>query len=140
MGADYHPAPIKYAWQHQPDAVLDQANPVQNTWYTVLAATEDIRIISFGAYVEDTGETIEGRIVIDGVTIMVDPLAFAAATVLETVNNNPALPSFQWMAGATAYRAFFIEGQNIAISIRKITANGVGILHGLVKRARLLPT
>jgi len=141
MPADYRPAPIKYAWQHQPDAVLDQAAPDQNTWYPVLASTDDVRIITFIGVIFVTGETVEGRITIDGVSIPINASAFVASTVYEACNSSPYNPDFYWVTPVISqYRAFTIEGQNIKIEIRKTTAAGAGNLFSRIKWARLLPT
>lgn len=136
-----HGAHIKYAWQHQPDAVLNQAAPVQNTWYTVLAATEDVRLIFPTFDVLVANETIELEVVVDG-----NPLtgvqAAVAATVYETFLQGGVADALGIAAYpfTSLYRAFLLEGQNVRVRIRKTTALGAGNLQCWVKWARLLPT
>ena len=141
MGADYHPAPIKYAWQHQPDAVLAQGAPVQNTWYPVLPVNPDCRVLSIGGGIGGVGETIEGRLTVDGVTILVTGIAFAAFTNYDVANNDTMSADFNWLAaGQAQFKAFLIEGQSVMFEIRKTTANGASTMTSRVKHALLLPT
>lgn len=138
-----HGAHVKYAWQHQADMFLNQAAPVQNTWYTVLAATEDVRILSMTGLVLVANETLEGRITNDGIVIQVAPAAFVLAVAQEAGNASPHDAFFSWSGGIGdwgARRAFFLEGQSVAIEIRKTTAAGAGNLQSRVKWQRLLPT
>jgi len=52
--------------EHKPGAYLNQSSPVQNTWYTVLDTTKNVRIIHIGYRVNTTGETLEMRLTLDG--------------------------------------------------------------------------
>jgi hypothetical protein len=132
---------VKYAWQHQPDNDIVQVNPVQNTWYNILPATDDVRIISIGARIITTGEDIEGRIIIDGVTIDVPALAFPANAGHGVYNGYFDYPFYLWSTTVyQAYRSFLLEGQNVQVDIRKTTNAGNGDLWGRVKWAKLLPT
>jgi hypothetical protein len=132
---------VKYMFQHQPDAVLNQANPVQNTWYTVLPATDDVRIITIIGVVQTADETIEGRLTIDGVVIQILPINFTFGTVYEAYNSSPYNAFFTWNAPpVSGYRSFLIEGQNVKFEIRKTTAAGAGALFSRIKWAQLLPT
>lgn len=131
----------KYMPQHQPDAVINQAAPVQNTWYTVLAANDDVIVISAEMQVAVAAETLECEIVVDGNTLVGAQAAAVAAT-----------PYYLSLAGAVANalqativdplltRAYLIEGQNIRVRIRKTTAAGANNISAIVKWARLLPT
>lgn len=134
-------AHIKYAWQHQADAVLNQAAPVQNTWYTVLAATEDVRVVACSIRVETANETLEVEMVIDGVTYIANQLAVAATTYTMGISGNPVSDTLNSsLTAVDIYRAFLIEGQNIRLRIRKTTALGAGNLKCKLVWARLLPT
>ncbi len=53
----------------QDDAVLVQANPVQNQWYTVLDTKANVRLFSIVALVWTTGETLEIKITTKNRTI-----------------------------------------------------------------------
>lgn len=63
---------LKYMFQTQALATLDQDPPVQNTWYTCLDTTEDVRLIQVQTRQtndEAVAKTIQIRITIDGNTI-----------------------------------------------------------------------
>ena len=61
--------------EHQEDATLTQAAPVQNTYYTVLETTQNCRLIRVTGRIETTGETLNFRITVDGQVILSDNLA-----------------------------------------------------------------
>jgi len=132
---------VEYAFQHQPDAVLDQAAPVQNTWYTVLAATDDVRLYNVAMYISTTSEDLGIRITVDGNILLG---AFGGATVNAVYNTRfedagPDALRVENTSFAT-YKAYFLEGQSVTIEVRKTTAAGTGNLHCIVKWAKLLPT
>lgn len=131
----------KYCWQHQPDAELNQPAPNINQWYTVLAPTEDVRIISFAVAVFTLAEDLEFRIIADGAPLLGAFPNATAATWFEAINAifiaNTLNPSFVPLG---EYRSFLLEGHNVAVEVRKTSANGAGILSSIVKWARLLPT
>jgi len=116
--------------EHQADATKDQANPVQNTWYTVLDTTDYVRLIGVCLYVADTAETLAVQITVDGQTV-----AGSGAATADTwyeiyldrdgtlVISNNAL--FQ-------YRAYILEGRSIKVEVRKTTATGAGNLKARV--------
>lgn len=132
---------VKYAWQHQPDAVLNQANPVQNTWYPVLVATDDVRLIGGAVAIITTGEDIQTRITVDGVVYPATQAAVAGITyhfvkAIDYVSSYLTLDATQYDNSFT----FLVEGQTVSVEVRKTTANGVGNLRGCAMWARLLPT
>lgn len=133
----------KYAWQIQPDAVLDQANPVSTNTYSVLVATEDVRILSISASVTWTVQPspLEAIVMVDGNTILhqqADPVSTTEYTPLIT----PATPeNLQLMdtTGVISSRAFLYEGQSVAVQART-TGGTTSNLSCRVKWAKLLPT
>jgi hypothetical protein len=131
---------VKYMFQHQADIYLNKANPIQNTWYTVLPATDDVRIIGIGAAVQTAGEDIEGRITIDGIVIVAS-LAFVAATSYAFNRLYEFAGGFNWRPSSIIeYRSFLQEGQNIKFEIRKTSNAGNGNLQCKVQYDMLLPT
>jgi len=147
MPADYHPAPIKYAWQHQPDAVLNQANPVSGTLYPVLPVNEDVRIISVYARITwavTQPTPFEALITIDGNTLIhvgnnpISNTNYEAILVGENAENGQYLITG---VDRTSNRAFLYEGQSISVQARitwAITQPTPMVMR--VKWARLLPT
>lgn len=128
---------INPVFEHQPIASLDQAAPVQNTWYTILDTTTNVRIYGINYYVQATGETLELRLTIDGEVY--------TSTVV-AVANTPYCVYFDLSAGGLIFnevagllmqeRAFLIEGRSIKVEVRKTTAAGAGNLRGNVFYAR----
>jgi len=119
--------------EQQPDADLAQAAPVQNTWYTVLDTTPQARIQAIAVRVDSTGETVEVRLTIDGVTIEGSAALPADTTYYADVLTGLFSTTFvltvtQQQTG----RAFLIEGRNVKVEIRKTTAAGAGTLRGRV--------
>ena len=55
--------------EYQTPATLNQAAPVQNTWYDILPTTTNVRVWKVAVAVEDTNETLQVQIIIDGETI-----------------------------------------------------------------------
>lgn len=105
---------------HQADAVLNQGNPVSGTAYPVLAATNNVRIISIAVSVTWTVQPnpLEVHVTIDGNTItytVANPVSatyyFArpAAALAETAQ---ILDTNYY----SHYRAFLLEGKNVAIT------------------------
>ena len=129
-------APIMF--EYQAPATLNQASPAQNTWYTILSATEHVRVDSIGIGVEDTNETLEVRITVDGETINVASGAAANhSTDYYIFMQTRAISQDFVMQISTsidypARRAFTIEGYNVKVEVRKTTATGTGNLVGVV--------
>lgn len=125
-------------WEYQAPAVLNQAAPVQNTWYTLLDTTSNCRILEVVVNVEDANETLEVKITIDGETIQADDLAATHSTDYYAYIYNSGVTRLDYVkliAYATempaAKNAFMIEGRSIKIEIRKTTATGAGNLTGI---------
>jgi hypothetical protein len=126
---------------HQDDAVLAQAAPAQNTWYLVLDTTNAI-IYSMVNYVATTGETIEVRLIIDGVTYDGGTVAQGADAMHWWIKDGryPAMTAgaanvlLNFAAGYTA-----LYGRSVKIYIRKTSAAGVGTINARVTWGRFVP-
>lgn len=113
----------------QEDATLAQAPPVQNTWYTILDTTLNVRIYGVDIKVEDDNETLQVRITVDGQT-KTGSKACTADTSYDV--------RFPYTGGVLIidstirmdYSTFMIEGRSVKIEIRKTTATGTGTLRG----------
>lgn len=117
------------------DAILSQATPVQNQWYTVLDTTVNARIIGMTGLIVTTGETLEMKITIDGVVVS----GSQAATADTWYQFYPHLATANGLFATTSYTgqvAFLFEGRSIKIEIRKTTANGTGNLKSVVTYAK----
>jgi hypothetical protein len=122
--------------------LLNQAAPVQNTWYPVLVATEGVMIYYMSALVTVVNETIELRLTIDG-----NARVGSLAAIFGTEYWFYLHPSY---AGANSLKSSVgvinagyyctVKGQSITVEIRKTTAAGAGNLQSKVTWARLLPT
>ena len=126
-------------FKQQPPAVLDQPNPVQNTWYTVLESARDVRIILIVCGVLTTDETIALRLTVDGVVRTWTLAATAGQTnyvgLMATLTG--ILLQYTTVASLLMYRSFMVEGRNVKVEIRKTTAAGTGNLQCLVDYAQL---
>lgn len=120
-------------FQRKTDAVLAQANPVQNTWYTVLNTTLNAQIYYMIAIVATTGETLEARVTVDGLTYTGTQVATAGTYYFFYID---VVGSIVWQPALSQYPASglvgAIEGRNIKIEIRKTTAAGTGTITATV--------
>jgi len=124
--------------EQQPDAALTQANPVQNTWYTVLDTTPNARIIGMACAVLTTGETIEVRMTVDG-QVKTGSMALSADTgyYVYLYTGSDASKLYFTSSVIEQYgRSFIIEGRSVKVEIRKTTAAGAGNLWACVSYAR----
>jgi hypothetical protein len=127
-------------WITQTPTVVSQAAAVQNTWYPLLAATA-CRVIKCVVTIDTANETLETRIIVDGITINPIPVACIA------LQNNKAFLTLSALAGVIQVQLqpnsigsyddtqYLIEGRSVAIDMRKTTANGAGTLKGAVHLA-----
>lgn len=133
----------KYAWQRQPDAVLNQANPGSGVSYPVLALSGDVRIYSIAAWVTWTVQPnpLEVLVTIDGQVINHNVANPVSATAYEAVTVANVIPTWQVLiiVNPGQYRAFLHEGQSVGVAART-TGGTVQNLSCVVKWARLLPT
>lgn len=132
---------VGYAYEYQDPAVLNQAAPVQNTWYTLLDTTNHCRIQVIGINVEDANETLDLKITVDGETINTAVAAthstnYYPYVYVNAITQAPAI-SFPTTVNA---RAYIIEGHSVKVELRKTTAAGAGnltgiVVYGVLKRA-----
>ena len=133
MGADY-----KHTVQFRPQEPqnLIQTAPVQNTWYEILAPTgRYTRIIGITGEILIVNETIECRVIVDGVVFVTLGTGFAVGNIYSIYINETLLGNLEWGGAGVTYsqhRAFLIEGHDISVEIRKTTAAGAGNLLGKV--------
>lgn len=116
-----------YPVQQQADATLSQAAPAQNTWYTILDTTTNVRLLGVRFAVADTNETLEVRFTADGQTLSSNALAATAGTmyyVTRVTSTNPLYLS----TGDTTSMAFLYEARSLKVEIRKTTAAGNGTI------------
>lgn len=111
--------------------------PVQNTWYTIFQGY-NVEVMGLAIQATTTGETIEMRVTIDG-------LSFAcSAGIAVNANEFTALPSYLRCSTLTPYFILSASsanadigsapsknwcfGHNVLIEARKTTANGANNL------------
>ena len=115
--------------EYQGDARLAQANPVQNTWYTVLDTTKDVLLFSWFVMIATTDETIEVRMTIDG-KVLTGSLALTAGSsyyiYIDLRGNDSLLFS---TTAAMAARNMALPARSIKLEVRKTTAAGAGTLY-----------
>jgi hypothetical protein len=113
---------------YKTDKRIDQV-AVQNTWYTALDTTANVRLIDIATNMITADETIEIRITIDGVTMSGIGVSQTAGTWYHWFN---APTNADCLIGGTlesqAYRAFLLEGRSIKVEFRKTTAAGLNHL------------
>jgi len=119
------------SFEHKDIALLDQATPVQNTWYTVLDTVHNVKVFGLAAGVADTGETIEMRITVDGGTITGSQVAVAGTSY--------RVHPYLLMTGITLtfsssvlINSNMCEARSFKVEVRKTTANGAGNLKAAV--------
>ena len=128
MGSDYRPSGNI---QQQIPARIDQAAPVQNTWYTVLAATGVYtRIADVVFEVLVANETIEVEVTIGATGAQVGIQACAFGTDYRLLHSfDPGNVDLLYAPAAGAGdRNLDLVGTNALVRIRKTTANGAGNL------------
>ena len=113
----------------QADATIDQANPVQNTWYTVLATTLNVELDQFSMQVADTGETLAVEWTVDGIVLTMNQAATAGSQYM--VHKGANQDTLTITASATAQygassRYAPLKCRSLKIRVRKTTAAGVG--------------
>lgn len=117
----------------QPVALLDQAAPVQNTYYTILPTTQNINVFGITIRIATTGEDLQVRITIDG-------QVFTLATAICVADTNYSVLWFIDGAGVVFYvwahdariTSFNLQAKSIKVEVRKTTAAGNGNLLGAV--------
>lgn len=120
-------------FQLQAYALLDQANPVQNTYYTILDTTLNVRLHFIVIDVETANETLQVRLTIDGQTLL-GSLACTFATAYyvyldDTVAGTALLISANQISPGYSGD---IQARSVKVEVRKTTAAGAGNLKGKV--------
>ena len=131
---DHFVAP-QYVPELQACATLNQAAPVQNTWYPILATTRNVRVYGVVVKVADTGEDLQIKLTVDGVELASSANLVAAANTGYYVYLLPYVTGcfIQHDDNASGKaRAFLMEGRSVKVEVRKVTANGAGNLQGCV--------
>ena len=128
----------KAMFEFQTPATLNQAAPVQNTWYTILDTTKNVRIYDIAVNVEDTNETLEVQVTIDGQTIGANDEActhstqYFALMKLEAISRVCEMILVSEAVHDDAFKSFVLEGKSVKVEVRKTTAAGAGNLTGIV--------
>lgn len=121
---------------HHADAILNQANPVQNQWYNVLPTSFNTRVIGISVNIIGAAETIEVRLTIDG-NVYTGSQAQNVATEYEWVwlprSTGTLLVAMTPIA--TAYHSFMCEGHSINVDVRKTSAGASTALQCCVSHA-----
>lgn len=117
-------------FKHQPNAILNQNNPIQNQWYTVFE-TINCRLIAACVRVADVNEDVQVKLTIDG-QVYTNSFSAAADTHYYLFALCYSTAGF-FLVPTTASNgnsngAFLVEGRSIKFEVRKITVNGNGIL------------
>lgn len=137
-------APPK-SWKYQPNGVLNQANPVSGTKYTVLDVNEACRI--YDALVLCTWTVqpspLELHFTIDGETFLesfTDPVTATSYRATRRHSNSLIVPVMYLEAGYNATNAlsFVYEGKAVKIEA-EISGGTVSGLDALIKHALLRP-
>ena len=131
-----------FMFEHQDPALLSQPNPVQNTWYTVLDTTRNVRVYNIAIGVGTANETLEIRVTLDGTAYTGSLAATFGTTYYAVMDPNAIAQVLQVNPSATAYnwyRAFLMEGHSVMIEVRKTTVTGAGNLLALVEYGVLTP-
>lgn len=116
--------------------LLDQANPVQNTWYTVLSITGRSGLLLFGgAGIATTNETLEYEVTIDGHLYATLGFAATAGTTAEAYCRAHALSQVLEINLDTTSKTFsrldLPFKNSVLVRLRKTTAAGAGDLRGI---------
>lgn len=118
---------------------VDQAAPVQNTWYTFLQ-DRNIVLYALCARIATTGETLELRITIDGEVFISSGVAVNANefTGVQSVRYSLMGEASQYIncdasGGAkdvtnATNQLSYMQGRSVKVECRKTTANGAGTL------------
>lgn len=119
-------------------AYLAQDTPVQNTWYTVLNTTPNVRIRTLsGALTAGADETVEIRITVDGVTIPAAGETWTAGTFYTIYRQSDLSATncgvlYKGTGTGNVFYPLLIEGRSVKVEVRKTTANGASTLKLMV--------
>jgi hypothetical protein len=125
----------RLTFEDQPDAILSQANPVQNQWYTVLDSKKECKVYAVTVLVWATGETLEVRVTIDGKVLTGS--VNASATTYYYVHHQ-LYGSALIIDGNIFLIGHYspLEGREVRVECRKTTNAGAGTLDARVVYAK----
>ena len=123
--------------EHQADAVLNQANPISGTKYTVLPTTKNVRIITIATKVTWTVQPspLELHIIIDGVNIPISQIDPVSDTWYNAELVDSWTPSAGFSTAHHPHRSFLLEGRSVKVEV-EITGGTVSNLNSIVKYAK----
>jgi len=114
-------------WKMQDPLHGSRVNPVQNTYYTILVTTANVRIDGLMITVETTGEDLQILLTIDGQTITKTLACVAGTRYLVVLTANQEI-YYRLPASSLNEDSKSWEGRSQQIQIRKTTANGIGTI------------
>ena len=135
--------PSRFHWKFKPLAALDQAPPVQNTWYTVLDTVPKARIYSvIGKQVNGEAElkAIDPRVTVDGVTLTQSGSTLANNTIRSFYISPVADSAAAATDGNYNHFGFYIatHAKSLKVEMRLTSAPGTNQhLYGYVRYAQL---
>ena len=133
--------PLRRRWppipQQQPDAVLDQPDPVSGTKYPVLNTTPNVRIIAVAVRCTWTVQPtpLEIHITIDGQSITHTETNPVSDDWHYAYISAPDPPSSQPFGSTVGREAFLYEGRTVKVEA-EITGGTVSNLRARVKYAK----
>lgn len=119
----------------QADAILNQAAPVQNTWYTILDTTINAILHGVTFAIITTDETLEVKITIDGNSYTASQAATASTTYqayFAADYTGKYLTTVADTISPILWRKIGISCRSLKVEIRKTTATGAGNLRAAV--------
>ncbi len=129
-------------WKLHDLAVLNQAAPVQNDYYSINEITgaaknldelEYIRVMGISVGVEDTNESLQCRITADGVVSIPDTFAATHSTQYQVHRYTDGISrTYRTVINATLDFAHMLDAKLVTVDVRKTTATGTGNLVGSV--------
>ena len=123
-------------WQSLIHDVVEQSAYAQNTWYTILDKTDQgrFRLITLYAMTEDTGETLEAKLTIDGLTLTKSNACLADTGY--NVYKSPTADGLVWGAANTPLNTAYYNclecKTGFKYELQKTSNNGNGTLNGSV--------
>jgi hypothetical protein len=122
------------AFKTQADAIIDQAIPVQNTWYTV-AHVYNAKIFGIGVQVDTTTETLAVRITVDGNVLTGVGVSCTNDTKYRATLQAYPTGTAVVITGTLLTNSNMLEGRDVLVEVRKTSAGGTGNLKASVSYA-----
>lgn len=121
----------KFFYSHNPMALLSQT-PTINTWYAILAATDDVKLDEIAitqSNDEAAAKNLQLRIVVDGETIALSDTSVPnAATRFVSLTVSPTDHTLALVTGQGSIIGFPLYGLSLAIDMRITSATGTNQL------------